>query len=40
VASIEYLHAKNLATSRVAPAPTSHLIARLQPVLPRLGRAA
>ena len=34
VASIEYLHAKNLATSRVAPAPTSHLMPDTSPFVP------
>ena len=34
VASIEYLHAKNLQTSRVAPAPTSHLMPASSPFFP------
>ena len=34
VASVEYLHAKNLATSRVAPAPTSHLMPASSPFFP------
>lgn len=34
VASIEYLHANNKATSRVAPAPTSHLMPQSSPFFP------
>ncbi|MCE9657827.1 MAG: TonB-dependent receptor [Burkholderiales bacterium] len=35
VASVEYLHAKNLQTSRVAAAPTSHLMPESSPFYPR-----
>jgi len=34
IASIEYLHANNKATSRVAPAPTSHLMPASSPFFP------
>jgi iron complex outermembrane receptor protein len=34
VASVEYLHANNKATSRVAPAPTSHLMPASSPFFP------